>query len=80
VDLELREFEIFIVLVSWRQQAISSALGAITLESRTECSILVREVQDMLREACSLDDAADLDRAFFLDELSDRVQKVRGEL
>ena len=40
----------------------------------------MREVQDMLREARGLDDAADPDRAFFLDEFSDRVQKVGREL
>jgi hypothetical protein len=34
----------------------------------------------MLREARSLNDAADLDRAFFLNEFSDGVQKVGREL
>jgi hypothetical protein len=34
----------------------------------------------MLWEARGLDDAADLDGAFFLDEFADRVQKVGREL
>lgn len=34
----------------------------------------------MLRQACGLDDAADLDRAFFLDEFADGVQQIGREL
>lgn len=56
------------------------SLRSIALERSTEGRILVREVQDVLRQARSLDDTADLDRAFVLDKLADGVQKIRREL
>lgn len=61
-------------------RVLCSTLGAVALESRTECSILVGKVQDMLREARGLDNASDLDGTFFLDEFADSVQEVGGEL
>lgn len=40
----------------------------------------MRQVENMLWQTCSLDDTANLDRAFLLDELPDRVEKRGGEL
>lgn len=40
----------------------------------------MREIEDGLRQVGRLHDAADFDRALFLDQLADDVQQVRGEL
>ena len=55
-------------------------LRSIALERSTQCRVLMCEVKNVLRQARSLDGAADLDRAFFFDEFADGVQKVRREL
>lgn len=38
------------------------------------------EIEDVLGHGGALDDAADLNCAFFLDELADRVEEGGGEL
>lgn len=40
----------------------------------------MRQVQDWLRQVRALDYTADLDGAFFLDELADGEEEVGGEL
>jgi len=61
-------------------QPCQLTLRSIALERSTQCRILVSEVKNVLRQARSLDDAADLDRAFFFDEFADGVQKIWREL
>lgn len=56
------------------------AVTAAASECCTQRGVLVREIKDVLRQACGLDDAPDLDGSFFLDELTDGQQEVRREL
>ena len=41
---------------------------------------MVRQVEHLLRQASGLHDAAHLDRALFLDQLTDNAEEVRREL
>lgn len=58
----------------------TSAFSSITLECSTQCSVLVGEIENVLRQARGLDNAPDLDCTFFLNEFANRVQQVRREL
>lgn len=58
----------------------SSDVTAAAPKSGTERGIVVRQVEDRLRQAGGLHDAPDLDRAFLLDELAHGIQQIRGEL
>jgi hypothetical protein len=57
-----------------------SSIAATAPERRTQLAVLVREIQDRLRQVGRLDNTADLDGPFFLDEFADHVQEFGGEL
>lgn len=63
----------------------SNQFGQLTITSTApergaQRSILVSEIEDVLGKAGALDDTANLDSAFFLDEFADRVEERWGEL
>lgn len=49
-------------------------------ESGTQLAILVCEVEDGLGEVCGLDNAANLDSTFILDQFTNQEQEFGGEL
>lgn len=52
----------------------------ITSKGSAELDVAVRQVQDRLGKAGSLDDTPDLDGAFALDQFPDNPQELRREL
>jgi hypothetical protein len=60
-------------VVGAHHDARESAVAAGAPECGAQSRVLVCEVEDVLRERGALDDGADLDGAFFFDELADRV-------
>nr|POF13328.1 hypothetical protein CFP56_10475 [Quercus suber] len=61
-------------------RSASLAIRTTALECCTQASILMRQVEDMLRQAGRLDYAAHLDRALFFDEFPHRVKQIGREL
>jgi hypothetical protein len=57
-----------------------SSIVTIALERRAKSSVLVRQIENGLRQACGLDDTPDFDGALVFDQSSDRVDQVRREL
>ena len=56
------------------------SVAAAAAERRAQARVLVRQVEDVLRQVRGLHDAADLDRALGLDQLADRDEEVGREL
>lgn len=52
------------------------SVAAAAAEGRTELTVLMCEVENRLRQIGSLDDTADLDGTFALDELADQEQEL----
>jgi hypothetical protein len=57
-----------------------SSLCPTAMESSTKSSILVRQVQNMLRQTRTLNDTPNLNCALFLNELANRIQQRWREL
>lgn len=55
-------------------------IAAAATEGSTQLAVLVGEIEDRLGQVGGLDDAADFDSAFFLDEFADSVEEFRREL
>lgn len=63
-----------------KQTDTPSSIATAAAEHGTELAVLVREVQNRLRQVGSLDNASDLDGAFVFDEFADHEQELRREL
>lgn len=57
-----------------------SSVATIASKGRAKPGVLVRQVQDMLRQTCGLDDAAHFHGTLLFDQLPYRVQQVWREL
>lgn len=55
-------------------------VGSITTERHTYLTVFMCEIQHVLWKIRCLNNAADLDRSFFLDQFADRIEEFGGEL
>ena len=53
---------------------VESSISARAVERSTKLSILMRQLKNMLRQLCALNDTPDLKCAFFFDEFADCVE------